>query len=49
MNMDDEVLSMEECCEVDREALTCNKCPDVEECPYAWDPYNTDGDCLADK
>lgn len=28
---------------------TCNGCPDVQGCEYAWDDYNTDGDCLASK
>ena len=28
---------------------TCANCTSVDECPYAWDPYNTDGDCLAMK
>lgn len=28
---------------------TCKGCPDVKTCEFAWDPYNTDGDCLADK
>ena len=32
-----------------KESLTCNWCPDVGTCPFAWDRYNTDGDCLAEK
>ena len=28
---------------------TCNDCPDKETCNYAWDLYNTEGDCLASK
>lgn len=34
-----------------KEMMTCNEC-DLEKtgrCPVAWDPYNTDGDCLLDK
>ena len=33
----------------DVDNLTCYKCGDVDRCPYAFDPYNTDGDCLAIK
>ena len=29
--------------------LTCYDCKLTEECPYAYDPYNTDGDCLMSK
>ena len=32
-----------------QEDYTCNKCPNVLECIYAFDPYNTGGDCLMDK
>ena len=32
--------------EIKKEDLTCNKCDIVDECPVAWDPYNTNGDCL---
>lgn len=28
---------------------TCFKCPDVDKCPLAFDPYNLDGDCLMNK
>ena len=28
---------------------TCDDCEDNKECKYAWDMYNTDGDCLAGK
>ena len=33
------------------EDFTCFKCPSgfVIKCPHAWDEYNTDGDCLAEK
>ena len=30
-------------------AYTCNDCTDNKTCKYAWDLYNTDGDCLASK
>jgi hypothetical protein len=30
----------------DRE-LTCEDCPSNAECEFAFDPYNTQGDCLA--
>lgn len=29
--------------------LTCQDCLDNDNCDYAFDPYNTDGDCLAIK
>jgi len=32
-----------------KEDMTCLVCADRFDCPYAWDLYNTDGDCLADK
>ena len=35
--------------EVVKEDTTCWRCVDNATCKYAWDPYNTDGDCLADK
>ena len=28
---------------------TCHECPDEKTCKYAWDLYNTNGDCLAYK
>ena len=30
-------------------AITCEKCPHEPACKFAWDLYNTDGDCLAGK
>jgi hypothetical protein len=32
-----------------KEEMTCNTCDQVEKCEYAWDLYNTKGDCLAMK
>ncbi len=29
--------------------FTCGKCVSEKDCPYAFDPYNTNGDCLAVK
>jgi len=29
--------------------ITCDGCPRRHTCPYAYDPYNIDGDCLAEK
>ena len=26
--------------------LTCESCDDINQCEYANDPYNTNGDCL---
>lgn len=31
------------------EDFTCFRCAINTTCPYAWDPYNTAGDCLAEK
>lgn len=31
------------------ESYTCHKCRDKETCRYAFDAYNTGGDCLASK
>lgn len=31
------------------EEFTCDECGAAPTCPYAFDPYNTDGDCLAEK
>lgn len=30
-------------------AFTCYTCDLKDACDYAWDPYNLDGDCLANK
>lgn len=29
--------------------FTCDNCDAAPECEFAFDPYNTDGDCLAEK
>lgn len=29
--------------------FTCHTCDAKDTCPYAWDWYNTNGDCLAEK
>jgi len=29
--------------------ITCDYCPDKHRCLYAYDTYNTDGDCIAIK
>ena len=34
-------------CDIDD--CTCNDCSDKETCIYAFDLYNTNGDCLAEK
>ena len=46
---DDQIETM--CAEFDikREDITCETCTDRDSCVYAYDPYNTDGDCLAEK
>lgn len=32
-----------------RETTTCSECKQNVECPFAFDAYNTNGDCLAIK
>lgn len=32
-----------------KDVVTCVGCAVNESCPYAWDGYNTNGDCLAEK
>lgn len=29
--------------------FTCADCGQVKSCPFAFDAYNTDGDCIAEK
>ena len=31
------------------EEYTCYDCPEKHTCEWAWDDYNTQGDCLATK
>ena len=31
------------------EVFTCDDCPARKMCHFVFDPYNTDGDCLAEK
>ena len=31
------------------ETFTCKDCPARFTCEWAFDPYNTEGDCLAEK
>lgn len=33
----------------DIDKFTCDDCPARQTCEFAFDAYNTDGDCLADK
>lgn len=35
--------------EVAKEDTTCWDCPLNKDCLFAWDSYNTGGDCLANK
>lgn len=35
--------------DINKEMLTCFSCKYAGTCQYAYDPYNTDGDCLASK
>ena len=34
---------------IPKEHYTCHYCTDNDKCEWAWDRYNTDGDCLAIK
>jgi hypothetical protein len=29
--------------------VTCDDCPQIDNCKWAFDPYNINGDCLGDK
>lgn len=31
------------------EDFTCNKCDMINKCVWAWDLYNTNGDCIYSK
>ena len=33
----------------DNKQSECDNCPDNKKCEFAFDPYNTPGDCLAIK
>jgi len=33
----------------EKKEFTCNRCADSGTCEFAWDLYNTNGDCLAMK
>jgi hypothetical protein len=33
----------------DIDVFTCDECPAKKTCKWAFDPYNEDGDCLAEK
>jgi hypothetical protein len=30
-------------------SITCETCRSNDDCEFAWDLYNTNGDCLAEK
>lgn len=34
---------------IEHDEYTCSKCKWDSECEFAYDPYNTGGDCLQDK
>lgn len=40
---------MEEREEIKKEEYSCYHCPECDSCPFAWDDYNLDGSCLAEK
>ena len=35
--------------EFDIKEFSCDRCSASRTCDYAFDPYNTNGDCLAEK
>lgn len=35
--------------DIDSEICTCNQCSMKDECDWAWDLFNYDGECLAEK
>jgi hypothetical protein len=45
----DEIVKMIEDYGLKVEDITCHHCPQKDTCEYAYDLYNTDGDCLAVK
>ena len=49
--IDPNQLSLTDCdgTPIAREKFTCFECGAEPTCPYAWDHYNTNGDCLAEK
>ena len=48
-DLDKYLKYLEEKYDIKLEDLTCHTCKDKETCPYAYDGYNIDGDCLAIK
>lgn len=44
-----EIESMKEEDPSDKEMYTCYGCGARDRCEFAWDEYNTNGDCLAEK
>ena len=42
-------IRAENIAEFDIDKFTCDDCPARYTCEWAFDIYNTDGDCLADK
>jgi hypothetical protein len=47
--MDIEPIDSDNIYEVDKEDTTCFHCKDKDICDYAYDAYNTEGDCLFNK
>ena len=35
--------------ELHRPQFTCDDCTELHHCPYVFDLYNTNGDCIAEK
>lgn len=44
-----EVKELKNTIETIGKEFTCTKCEMNKDCKYAWDQYNTGGDCLAEK
>ncbi len=45
----DQALRVASALVVDSDPLTCEHCDRRASCPFVDDPYNTGGDCLANK
>lgn len=46
---DEEIYKFEQEDDHDCHPSTCINCPINDTCEWAWDLYNLDGDCLAEK
>jgi len=49
MALNEKIAKQKRVLEKLKDVVTCVGCAVNESCPYAWDGYNTNGDCLAEK